>query len=177
MEHLKLFAARLNVPQLIRVCEEMELWKELTFLYVQASVGGCSARVGVCGCVWGGGCTRAPSPKHAYLPTHPHPPRHPHTHTPHTPPIANPVQYDEYDNALMVMVAHSPLAWEHVQFKDVAVKVKAADSLYKGISFYLQEHPDLLCDLLKVCVGGGGGGGAGGVRVGTRGSPRRRRCW
>ena len=35
MEHLKLFAARLNVPQLIRVCEELELWKELTFLYVQ----------------------------------------------------------------------------------------------------------------------------------------------
>ena len=35
MEHLKLFAARLNVPQLIRVCEELELWRELTFLYVQ----------------------------------------------------------------------------------------------------------------------------------------------
>lgn len=34
MEHLKLFATRLNVPQLIRVCEELELWKELTFLYV-----------------------------------------------------------------------------------------------------------------------------------------------
>ena len=37
-----------------------------------------------------------------------------------------------------------------VQFKDVAVKVKAADTLYKGISFYLEEHPDLLNDLLKV---------------------------
>lgn len=34
MEHLKLFASRLNVPQLIRVCEELELWRELTFLYV-----------------------------------------------------------------------------------------------------------------------------------------------
>ena len=93
MEHLKLFAARLNIPQLIRVCEELELWRELTFLYVQ---------------------------------------------------------YDEYDNALGVMVAHSPLAWEHVLFKDVAVKVKAADTLYRGISFYLEEHPDLLNDLLKV---------------------------
>jgi hypothetical protein len=30
------------------------------------------------------------------------------------------------------------------------VKVKAADTLYKGISFYLEEHPDLLVDLLKV---------------------------
>lgn len=93
MEHLKLFSARLNIPALIRVCEELELWSELTFLYVQ---------------------------------------------------------YDEYDNALGVMVAHSPIAWEHVLFKDVAVKVKAADSLYRGISFYLEEHPDLLVDLLKV---------------------------
>jgi clathrin heavy chain len=60
------------------------------------------------------------------------------------------VQYDEYDNALAVMISHSPIAWEHVQFKDVAVKVKAADTLYKGITFYLDEHPDLLNDLLKV---------------------------
>lgn len=37
-----------------------------------------------------------------------------------------------------------------LQFKDVAVKVKAAETLYKGISFYLEEHPDLLNDLLKV---------------------------
>ena len=36
------------------------------------------------------------------------------------------------------------------QFKDVAVKVKAAETLYKGITFYLEEHPDLLNDLLKV---------------------------
>ncbi|KDD77018.1 hypothetical protein H632_c39p3, partial [Helicosporidium sp. ATCC 50920] len=92
-EHLKLFGARVNVPALIRVCEELELWKELTFLYVQ---------------------------------------------------------YDEYDNALGVMMAHSPLAWEHVQFKDVAVKVKATDTLYRAIAFYLEEHPDLLNDLLKV---------------------------
>ena len=93
MEHLKLFSTRINVPQLIRICEERELWKELTFLYVQ---------------------------------------------------------YDEYDNALGVMISHSLEAWEHIQFKDVAVKVKAADTLYKGITFYLDEHPDLLNDLLKV---------------------------
>jgi clathrin heavy chain len=60
------------------------------------------------------------------------------------------VAYDEYDNALQVMITHSPLAWEHVQFKDVAVKVKSAETLYKGISFYLEEHPDQLNDLLKV---------------------------
>ena len=66
MEHLKLFAARLNIPRLIRVCEEQQHWKELVFLYIA---------------------------------------------------------YDEYDNAALVMMAHSPVAWEHVQFKDVAVKV------------------------------------------------------
>lgn len=92
-EHLKLFAPRCNVPALIRVCEEVELWKELAFLYVA---------------------------------------------------------YDEYDNALGVMIGHPAAAWEHVGFKDVAVKVKAADTLYRGITFYLEQHPDLLVDLLKV---------------------------
>ena len=72
MEHLKLFAARLNIPRLIRVCEEQQHWRELVFLYIA---------------------------------------------------------YDEYDNAALVMMAHSPVAWEHVQFKDVAVKVQAAPAL------------------------------------------------
>ena len=44
--------------------------------------------------------------------------------------------------------AVDPSPW--LQFKDVAVKVKSAETLYKGISFYLEEHPDLLNDLLKV---------------------------
>ena len=93
MEHLKLFSTRLNIPRLIRVCEEFHHWKELVYLYVQ---------------------------------------------------------YDEYDNAAMVMMNHSPTAWEHVQFKDVAVKVSNVEVYYRAISFYLEEHPDLLNDLLKV---------------------------
>lgn len=93
MEHLKLFSTRINIPRLIRVCEEFQHWKELAFLYVA---------------------------------------------------------YDEYDNAAMVMINHSPHAWEHVQFKDVAVKVSNVEVFYKAISFYLNEHPDLLCDLLRV---------------------------
>ncbi|KAK9810517.1 hypothetical protein WJX72_012055 [[Myrmecia] bisecta] len=93
MEHLKLFSTRINIPRLIRVCEEYHHWKELVFLYIQ---------------------------------------------------------YDEYDNAAMVMMNHSPVAWEHVQFKDVAVKVSNVEVYYKAISFYLEEHPDLLNDLLKV---------------------------
>mmetsp|Transcript_40808 Transcript_40808/g.97020 ORF Transcript_40808/g.97020 Transcript_40808/m.97020 type:complete len:1701 (-) Transcript_40808:29-5131(-) len=60
------------------------------------------------------------------------------------------IAYDEYDNAAMVMINHSPDAWEHVQFKDVAVKVSNVEVFYKAIGFYLEEHPDLLCDLLRV---------------------------
>ena len=93
MEHLKLFSNKINIPRLIRVCEEQMHWKALSYLYVQ---------------------------------------------------------YDEYDNAANVMMNHSPEAWEHVSFKDVAVKVSNADLFYKAISFYLDEHPLLLCDLLAV---------------------------
>merc|ERR1711934_1081853 len=92
-EHLKLFSNKINIPRLIRVCEEQMHWKALSYLYVQ---------------------------------------------------------YDEYDNAANVMMNHSPEAWEHVSFKDVAVKVSNADLFYKAISFYLDEHPLLLCDLLAV---------------------------
>jgi hypothetical protein len=45
--------------------------------------------------------------------------------------------------------ARSPTAWEHVQFKDVAVKVSNVEVYYKAVSFYLEQHPDLLVDLLK----------------------------
>lgn len=34
MEHLKLFSTRINIPRLIRACEEMQAWKELSFLYI-----------------------------------------------------------------------------------------------------------------------------------------------
>lgn len=70
MEHLKLFGNRLNIPRLIRVCDEQQHWKELSLLYVA---------------------------------------------------------YDEYDNAAICMINHSSVAWEHVQFKDVAVKVRVAN--------------------------------------------------
>jgi clathrin heavy chain len=35
MEHLTLFGKRLNIPRLIRACEEAGLWKELVHLYIQ----------------------------------------------------------------------------------------------------------------------------------------------
>ena len=45
---------------------------------------------------------------------------------------------------------HSPEAWDHMQFKDVAVKVANVELYYKAVHFYLQEHPDLINDLLNV---------------------------
>ena len=59
------------------------------------------------------------------------------------------VAYDEFDNAAGVMMAH-PDAWEHVSFKDVCVKVANAEIYYNALSFYLEEHPTQLVDLLAV---------------------------
>mmetsp|Transcript_18521 Transcript_18521/g.52003 ORF Transcript_18521/g.52003 Transcript_18521/m.52003 type:complete len:1694 (+) Transcript_18521:108-5189(+) len=93
LEHLKLFCNRINIPRLIRVCDEQQHWKELTYLYTQ---------------------------------------------------------YDEWDNAANTMMAHSPAAWEHVLFKDVSIKVSNVEVHYRSLGFYLDEHPDLLVDLLNV---------------------------
>jgi len=35
MEHIKIFYTRVNIPKLIRVCDEQLHWKELTYLYIQ----------------------------------------------------------------------------------------------------------------------------------------------
>ncbi|XXG67428.1 hypothetical protein AAC387_Pa06g0783 [Persea americana] len=93
MEHIKLFSTRLNIPKLIRVCDEQQQWEELTFLYIQ---------------------------------------------------------YGEFDNAATTIMNHSPKAWDHLQFKDVADKVANVELYYKAVCFYLQEHPDLINDLLHV---------------------------
>ncbi|XP_066338917.1 clathrin heavy chain 1-like isoform X1 [Miscanthus floridulus] len=93
MEHIKLFSTRLNIPKLIRACDEQQHWKELTYLYIQ---------------------------------------------------------YDEFDNAGTTIMNHSPDAWDHMQFKDVCVKVANVELYYKAVHFYLQEHPDLINDMLNV---------------------------
>ena len=59
------------------------------------------------------------------------------------------VQYDEYDNAALTMIRHAE-AWEHVAFKDTCVKVANAEIYYKAAGFYIDEHPQLLNDLLMV---------------------------
>ncbi|WZY96091.1 hypothetical protein YC2023_068420 [Brassica napus] len=35
IEHIKLFSTRLNIPKLIRACDEQQHWQELTYLYIQ----------------------------------------------------------------------------------------------------------------------------------------------
>ncbi|EJD07554.1 clathrin heavy chain [Fomitiporia mediterranea MF3/22] len=60
------------------------------------------------------------------------------------------VKYDEFDNAALAMMERSADAWEHNQFKDVIVRVANVEIYYKSLSFYLQEQPMLLNDLLTV---------------------------
>ncbi|CAH8290985.1 unnamed protein product [Eruca vesicaria subsp. sativa] len=93
MEHIKLFSTRLNVPKLIRACDEQQHWQELTYLYIQ---------------------------------------------------------YDEFDNAATTVMNHSPEAWEHTRFKEIVAKVANVEVYYKAVHFYLQEHPDMVNDLLNV---------------------------
>ena len=54
------------------------------------------------------------------------------------------------DNAAATVMNHSPEAWDHMQFKDVVAKVANVELYYKAVHFYLQEHPDLINDMLNV---------------------------
>jgi clathrin heavy chain len=56
--------------------------------------------------------------------------------------------YDQYDNAIDVMIDHSPVAWDHKVFKEILLQVPNTEVYYKAIDFYLNEHPLLLNDLL-----------------------------
>ena len=92
MEHLKLFWSRINIPKMIRACEEAHLWPELIFLYCH---------------------------------------------------------YDEWDNAALAMIERAADAWEHHSFKDIIVKVANLEIYYKSLSFYREQQPSLLTDLLQ----------------------------
>lgn len=50
------------------------------------------------------------------------------------------------------MMEHSTEAWEHVNFKDVIVRVSNLDIYYRAIEFYLKEQPLLINDLLNIIV-------------------------
>ncbi|GJE98267.1 clathrin heavy chain [Phanerochaete sordida] len=62
------------------------------------------------------------------------------------------IKYDEFDNAALAMIERSADAWEHNQFKDVIVRVANIEIYYKALTFYLQEQPTLLTDLLSVMI-------------------------
>jgi clathrin heavy chain len=55
---------------------------------------------------------------------------------------------EEWDSAASCMMDHSVDAWEHEIFKEVLKNVGSLDLLYQAIKFYIQEHPDLVNDLL-----------------------------
>ena len=57
--------------------------------------------------------------------------------------------YDEYDNAVNIMIEHSPTAWQHELFCNIVQKVANQDIYYKAIMFYLSEQPMMLNELLK----------------------------
>jgi len=57
--------------------------------------------------------------------------------------------YDEFDNAVKVMIEHSPVAWDHTQFVSLIQRVSNTDLYYRGALFYLEEQPLQLNDLLK----------------------------
>ncbi|ODV62818.1 clathrin heavy chain [Ascoidea rubescens DSM 1968] len=60
--------------------------------------------------------------------------------------------YDEWDNAVLAVIDRSADAFDHQQFKEIIVKVSNLEIYYKGINFYMNEHPDLIVDLLSVMV-------------------------
>jgi len=58
------------------------------------------------------------------------------------------IQYDQRDQAIETMIEHSAECWNHSLFKEIIKKVSNTEMYYKAITFYLQEHPLLLTDLL-----------------------------
>lgn len=59
-------------------------------------------------------------------------------------------KYEEYDNAVVAMMAHPTEAWREGHFKDIVTKVANIELYYKAISFYLDFKPLLLNDMLLV---------------------------
>jgi len=59
-------------------------------------------------------------------------------------------KYEEYDNAVLTMIAHPSAAWRESHFKDIITKVANIELYYRAINFYLDFKPMLLNDLLLV---------------------------
>ncbi|CAF4566840.1 unnamed protein product, partial [Rotaria sp. Silwood1] len=59
-------------------------------------------------------------------------------------------KYEEYDNAVLSVIAHPSEAWRENHFKDIISKVANLELYYKSIDFYLEYKPMLLNDLLLI---------------------------
>ena len=57
-------------------------------------------------------------------------------------------KYEEYDNAVLTMMAHPTLAWKESLFKEVVTKVANVELYYRSLQFYLDHKPLLINDLL-----------------------------
>merc|ERR1712193_322591 len=61
-----------------------------------------------------------------------------------------PDKFEEYDNAVLAMMAHPTEAWREGHFKDIITKVANIEMYHRAIQFYLDYKPMLLNDLLVV---------------------------
>uniref|UniRef100_H2ZKR2 Clathrin heavy chain n=1 Tax=Ciona savignyi TaxID=51511 RepID=H2ZKR2_CIOSA len=59
-------------------------------------------------------------------------------------------KYEEYDNAVVTMMAHPTDAWKEGQYKDIITKVANIELYYKSLQHYLDYKPMLINDLLNV---------------------------
>lgn len=57
--------------------------------------------------------------------------------------------YKEYDQAVKVMMEHSPSCFNHETFVNNLLKVSNSDMIYKAINFYIEEEPLRLNELLR----------------------------
>lgn len=57
--------------------------------------------------------------------------------------------YDQPDNAINIMIEHSPTAFSHDVLAMLLQKITNTDLYYKCILFYLEEQPEMINDLLR----------------------------
>lgn len=57
--------------------------------------------------------------------------------------------YNEFDQAVTIMIEHSPVAFNHETYLQLITKVSNTELYYKSINFYLEEQPLQINELLK----------------------------
>eukprot|EP01124_Arcella_intermedia_P033908 TRINITY_DN8274_c0_g1_i2.p1 TRINITY_DN8274_c0_g1~~TRINITY_DN8274_c0_g1_i2.p1 ORF type:complete len:1169 (-),score=262.16 TRINITY_DN8274_c0_g1_i2:1110-4616(-) len=56
---------------------------------------------------------------------------------------------NDYEKAARVMMEHSVDAWDDHAFRDLMLKVSQIELYYEAIKFYIDQHPDLIVELLN----------------------------